>query len=73
MHRIALGLGLAASMAFATPLEPHPHIRSAIGELQEARKELQSAAHDFGGHRVDAIRAIDGAIKQLRIAQQYDK
>jgi hypothetical protein len=39
----------------------------------EARKELQTAAHDFGGHRVAAMRAVDAAIKQLRVAQQYDK
>jgi hypothetical protein len=73
MRKIMLGMGLIGSMAFARPLEPHPHIRSAIVELQEAKKELQSAAHDFGGHRVDAIRAIDGALKQLRLAQQFDK
>jgi len=62
------------SLAF-TPatIEPHPHIRGAISELQEARKELQTAAHDFGGHRVDAIKAVDNALKQLRLAQQYDR
>ena len=53
--------------------EPHPHIRAAIRELEEAKKELQSAAHDFGGHRVEAIEAIDNALKQLRQALQYDK
>ncbi len=74
MKTLLLVAGIAGSLAF-TPatLEPHPHIRSAITELQEARKELQTAAHDFGGHRVDAIRAIDGALKQLRLAQQFDK
>ena len=35
--------------------------------------ELQTAAHDFGGHRVEAIRAIDVAMKHLRLAQQFDK
>ena len=53
--------------------ERHPHIRAAIHELEEAKKELQTAAHDFGGHRVEAIEAIDNAIKQLRQALQYDK
>jgi hypothetical protein len=53
--------------------EHHPHIRSAIRELQEARKELQTAAHDFGGHRVDALRSCDEAIHQLQLALQYDK
>ena len=53
--------------------EHHPHIRSAINELQEARRELQSAAHDFGGHRADALRACNEAIRQLQLALQYDK
>jgi hypothetical protein len=53
--------------------EVHPHIRAAIRELQEAKKELQSAAHDFGGHREDAVKACDEAINQLRQALQYDK
>ena len=53
--------------------EHHPHIRSAIHELQEAKHELQIAAHDFGGHRVEALRACDEAIHQLQLALQYDK
>lgn len=53
--------------------EHHPHIRSAINELEEAKRELQSAAHDFGGHRVEALKACDEAIRQLRLALQYDK
>jgi len=53
--------------------ERHPHIRTAIHELQEARKELQTAAHDFGGHRVEALRSCDEAIHQLQLALQYDK
>jgi len=73
MKVLLLVAGIAGSLAF-TPatIEPHPHIRTAVVELQAARKELQTAAHDFGGHRVEAMRAVDAAIKQLRLAQQYD-
>jgi uncharacterized membrane protein len=53
--------------------ERHPHIRAAIRELREARKELETAAHDFGGHRKEAIEAIDNALKQLQQALEYDK
>lgn len=53
--------------------ERHPHIRGAIRELQEAKKELQTAAHDFGGHREEALKAVDEAIRQLQQALQYDK
>ncbi|HYL54432.1 MAG TPA: hypothetical protein VEU73_02520 [Gemmatimonadales bacterium] len=60
----------AAAISYA---EPHPEINAAIRALARARMHLQKAAHDFGGHRVEAIRAIDGALEQLKLALQYDK
>jgi len=59
--------------AAAAAAEPHPEIRDAIASLQRARDHLNHAAHDFGGHRVDAIGAIDQAIAQLRICLKYDR
>lgn len=53
--------------------EPHPEINAAIRALEVARLHLQRAAHDFGGHRVKAIRAIDAALVQLKLALKYDK
>jgi hypothetical protein len=53
--------------------EQHPHIRAAISELREARRQPETAAHDFGGHRKEAIEAIDNAMKQLQQALQYDR
>jgi hypothetical protein len=60
----------AAAMSYA---EPHPEINAAIRALERAKLHLQKAAHDFGGHRVEAIRAIDAALEQLKLALQYDK
>ena len=37
------------------------------------KKELENADHDFGGHRKEAIEAIDVAIKQLEKALKFDK
>ncbi len=51
--------------------EQHPHFRAAIRELQEARCELETASHDFSGHRKEAIEAVDNAIWQLQQALQY--
>jgi acyl-CoA reductase-like NAD-dependent aldehyde dehydrogenase len=59
--------------AAADPDERHPQIRSALASLRNAREHLQHASHDFGGHRVDAIKAIDEAIRQLEICMEYDK
>ncbi|HEX4003196.1 MAG TPA: hypothetical protein VHX36_11150 [Candidatus Acidoferrales bacterium] len=82
----ALALPAAAPAAPATPKphpaatpspapapEPHPEIRDAIAALQNAREHLNHAAHDFGGHRVEAIQSIDQAIAQLRICLKYDR
>jgi len=39
----------------ANMVDRHPHIRSAIRELRDARKELDEGARIFGGHRVKAL------------------
>ena len=72
----AAGLTLVAGMAAAEDehkRERHPKIRQAIRALEQAKDDLQHADHDFGGHRVDAIKECDEAIKQLKLALQYDK
>ncbi|HUK43087.1 MAG TPA: hypothetical protein VLW48_01460 [Candidatus Bathyarchaeia archaeon] len=56
----------------ANPPERHPEIREAIASLRRAKEHLEHAAHDFGGHRVEAIRATDEAIRQLEICMKYD-
>jgi len=62
----------APAPAKATPAD-HPEIHDAIASLRHAREHLDHAAHDFGGHKVEAIRAIDEAIHQLDICLRYDK
>jgi hypothetical protein len=61
-----------APAAPATP-EPHPQIRAAIASLRHAKEHLEHAAHDFGGHRVEAIASVDRAIEQLEVCLKYDK
>jgi hypothetical protein len=66
----------AASQPAAAPAaqrEGHPEIREAIGALRRAKDHLEHAAHDFGGHRVEAIKAIDESLKQLQDCLKYDK
>jgi hypothetical protein len=64
---------VAAPPAPAAAPEPHPEIRDAIEALRNAREHLNHAAHDFGGHRVDAIKATDEAIRQLQLCLKYDR
>ena len=61
------------SAANAQGRERHPEIHEAIQALRKAKHHLEHADHDFGGHRVEAIQAIDNAIGQLETALQYDK
>lgn len=68
----ALAAPKPASAAAAPAPPPHPEIRAAIDSLERAKAHLQEAKHDFGGHRVDAIKAIDEAQHQLQICLKYD-
>jgi type II secretory pathway component PulM len=55
------------------PQERHPHIRAAIQELRATREELTTAADDFCGHRAEAVRMTDAAIRQLQLAVECDR
>jgi hypothetical protein len=49
----------------------HPRIAAAVAALKDARAYMQAAPHDFGGHKAEAIRATDEAIRQLNFALAY--
>ena len=52
-------------------MEHHPRIAKAIHELEDAIAYMEVAPHDFGGHKVAAIRDSRVAIEQLRKAMAY--
>lgn len=59
-----------AAMPAATPMpEPHPHIHEALESMRAAKHHLESAAHDFEGHRVKAIEHLDQAIHEAEICE----
>jgi hypothetical protein len=68
----SVGLVAVAASGSEPEKERHPHIHAAIRELREAKRELEKADHDFRGHRVEAIKAIDQAIIQLEKALRAD-
>jgi hypothetical protein len=77
---LALPAAAPAAPAIAKPqpaaaqtTESHREIRNAIASLQQARDHLANADQDFGGHRTPAIHAIDQAMLELRLCQQYEK
>ena len=49
----------------------HPRIVAAIEALKEAHAYLAAAPHDFGGHKADAMRASENALRELNLALKY--
>jgi len=46
----------------------YPHLRQVMVDLKEAKSELEDAKSDFRGKKKDAIRNIDVAMRQLKLA-----
>ena len=61
-------LAAPAVGAAALPAE-HPHIHEALESMREAKHHLESAAHDYHGHRVKAIEHLDAAIHEAEICE----
>ena len=71
---LVLGATLSAGMWMLSAQSEramHPRLAKAIESLKDAREYLQAAPHNFGGHKVEAVRAIDTAIRQLNLALAY--
>lgn len=51
----------------AIPEPPHPQIKDALEAMRTAKHHLESASHDFEGHRVKAIEHLDQAIKEAEV------
>lgn len=59
----------APAVAPAPVPPPHPHIHEALEAMRNAKHHLESAAHDFEGHRVKAIEHLDQAIHEAEICE----
>jgi len=56
-----------APVAAAALPERHPHIDEALESMRSAKHHLESAEHDFQGHRAKAIEHLDRAIHEAEI------
>ena len=70
---IVIGIVIAGGISLFAQNERamHPRIAAAIAALRDARQYMVAAPHDFGGHKAEAVRACDDAIKQLNLALAY--
>jgi hypothetical protein len=48
-----------------------PNIDDAVRAMRGAQEYLRSAKHDFNGHRADALRACDEALRQLGLCLEH--
>jgi len=66
---LAVMLVLATAPA-SSSRERHPEIRAALDALRSARAHLAAAAHDYHGHRAQAMQHVDAAIHEAEICMQ---
>ena len=46
----------------------HPEIDAAMTHLNEAKRNLELAKHDFAGHRLSALKHVNEALEECRQA-----
>ena len=72
-RRMLGGIALAATFglgAMTGALADQPRMQSALNHLQMAKDDLQKASSDKGGHRVQAIEAVNNAIRHTRMGMR---
>ena len=71
-----LALAAVASAGYAVGQVHQPHMEKALGDLQDARNELNLATRDKAGHRARAVQLVDETIGEVRAGmaagEQYD-
>jgi hypothetical protein len=69
----ALAGTLAMGVAIGHAAADQPHMQSALDALKTARGELNAAKDNKGGHRVNALRAVDEAIRETKAGMEFDR
>jgi hypothetical protein len=69
--RIFLVLMVLGTVAFAAG--DQPRMQAALVDLRTAKRELQIAMPDKGGHRVNAIALVNRAIGEVNAGIAYDR
>jgi len=70
----APALGVAAVLAGATEARAdQPHMEAAMDALKTARRELDAASADKGGHRGNALRLVKEAMIEVERGIDFAK
>jgi hypothetical protein len=66
MPRLALTALLLLAPLGASRAEDHAEMRGALREIETARRHLESAKHDYRGHRTTAVEELRQAEEQIK-------
>ena len=67
------GLILLGAITVAGAAGDQPNMQAARADLQTAKRELQQATADKGGHRVNAISLVNRAIAEVNAGINFDR
>jgi hypothetical protein len=62
---------LLAAMSFSSAFAGQPYMEAALRHLREARRSLENALPNKGGHRERAIELINRAIAQVEEGERF--
>lgn len=68
-HAAPVAVAPASPVAAPVP-PPHPHIDEALEAMRNAKHHLETADHDFHGHRMKSIEHLNQAIHEAEICLQ---
>jgi len=68
---VALTATLATGVFIGEALAAQPHMQAALDYLKSARSELESAEHNKGGHRAEALRLTNDAIRETEAGIEH--
>ena len=69
---IATGVAVTTTPASARKME-QPHMKTALGHLELAKRDLDKATPDKGGHRVKALELVAQAMVEVKAGMEFDK
>ncbi len=64
-------IGLGGLAAVPATADQQPHMHAALGHLRAAKKSLEEATADKGGHRARAMQLVDSAIREVELGAGY--
>ena len=74
LHELHLAAGqeMRPQTAREEKIEEH-ELQHAIVDMERARRDMETAKHDFGGRRAETLRAVDEALRELRLAAEHER